>query len=158
MKLFTGSSKKNNYMVLLIMGWLTVIESPFLIGGSVFAYMYTQKFLETAVKTEGTVIELVERRGENGVTYAPVYTFSDTRGEEHKIYSGSSSYPPDYEVGEEVQVLYDPSEPQKAKIDSFFELWGISAILAVIGSISLFLGPLFIFIGHRIKTKNEPID
>jgi hypothetical protein len=35
----------------------------------------------------------------------------------------NASYPPAYQVGEQVNVRYDPLNPNTAQIDSFFERW-----------------------------------
>jgi hypothetical protein len=48
-----------------------------------------------------------------------VYTFEGS----------TASYPPAYEVGEQVGVRYDPTNPNAAQIDSLFERWVFPVII-----------------------------
>ena len=41
-----------------------------------------------------------------------------------------------FDIGEAVAVLYDPSHPRDARIDSFFQLWFAPLILGFLGSCS----------------------
>lgn len=54
--------------------------------------------------------------------------------------SNSYSRPPDYEVGEAVTVVYEKDAPQKARIKSHFQMWGIEETLALIGAFFLVYG------------------
>ena len=128
------------------------------IGGA-WAYLHTRSFVEKAERADGTVVELIERDGDGGTAYAPAYTFTDASGAEHKAYSTVSSYPPQYEVGEKVQVLYDPDKPKHAKICAYFELWGLATVLAALGGLNCIMGPVFIYIGRRMRRAgNKALD
>jgi hypothetical protein len=56
------------------------------------------------------------------------------------------SSPPAYEVGERVTILYDPTSPKEAKINSFGELWLWPLLLGILGGLDLLTG-LFLLIG-----------
>jgi hypothetical protein len=121
-----------------------------MLTGAFFMYKNTSKFLETAVITKGTVVELVESRSDNSsnnsVMYAPVVNFIDKKGVEVKVYSSTSSNPPSYFVGEKVEVLYTPEAPQNAKIKGFFSVWGGATILGIFGFILFAIGgAIFVF-------------
>ena len=86
---------------------------------------YTGWQLQTnGVTTPGTVVRLSERSdAESGCcTDVPVIDF-DVNDQVYTFEGDNASYPPAYEVGEQVDVRYDPTNPNTAQIDSFFERW-----------------------------------
>jgi hypothetical protein len=116
------------------MMWLS---AAFIVLGVVFA-IRSAIFLRTAQPAEGTIIELLERESdEGGTTFAPVYTFVDASGHTNRIISSVSSSPPIGLVGDKIRVLYNPKNPSTARINRFFDLWGISAIGGGLGSLYL---------------------
>ena len=101
----------------------------------------TIQFRGRAQSAEGVVVELVARSGsKGGVTYAPVYEFTDRNGESHRVQSSSSSNPASYDVGERVTVRYEPAEPGDARIDGFMDNWFLPTIFGGIGSIFALIG------------------
>lgn len=99
-------------------------------------YTNTQSFLATAIKTEGTVIDLDSRLGSKGsVTYAPVIEFKDSQNIMHQVTSDMSSNPPDFARGQKVEVRYQPQNPQNAKIDDFWELYIAPLLLGIVGTV-----------------------
>jgi len=82
------------------------------------------RFVRSAARADGRVIQMVEREGEHGKLYAPVFVFRDSSGAEHTVHSDTASDPPEHQVGDTVHVLYLPESPQDAKTDRFFFSWG----------------------------------
>lgn len=95
----------------------------FCLWGAYAAYTSWQ-LQSNGVITPGTVVRLNEQSDAEGgcCTYVPVIDFQ-VSGQVYTFEGDNASYPPAYEVGEEVQVRYDPSNPNTAQIDSFFERW-----------------------------------
>ena len=119
---------------LLIVGWVFLAGfGPICMIVGAVSYFRTRNFIARASVAEGVVVEMVERRGENGTMFAPVYSFSDGLGESHTVYSSTSSYPPSHRVGDRVTVLYEPESPEDACLDEFFDLWGFAVIPGGIG-------------------------
>ncbi len=58
---------------------------------------------------------------------------------EHEFVSPVGSYPPAFQIGDTVRVLYDPANPRRAMVDSSGQLWAPVAVCAVLG---LLLGGL----------------
>jgi len=141
----------NPKMLNIIIGVLVVIGAV-LSGASYYFYTSTTEFLETAKRTEGIVVKLLqEQDGENNsTTYRPVFEFTDESGKDHVIESGTSSNPPAFKKGETVEILYAPASPEDAKINSFFSLWGISLIFGIVGGFFLAFGAVFLFIKKRV--------
>jgi hypothetical protein len=123
----------------------------------------TNKFLETVVKTEGKVIEMEKSYSDGDTKYCPIFTFVDNSGNEHRARSSVSSFPPPYEVGDNIPILYDPQNPEKADIDSFWNLWLASVVFYVLSVPALIFGSVLVFvlpfvfnrIGMHIKIKKK---
>jgi len=132
-----------------------------------FAYsMYsgTQEFLKTAETAQGTVVDLVESRSSDSVTYAPRVEFTTKNNETIYFQSSSSSNPPSYSRGETVEVLYDAKTPEDAKINGFFSLWIGAIIVGVLGLVFFLIGASIIFFGvsknkmiKQLKASGTPI-
>ena len=118
---------------------------------SIYLYSNVRSFLSEAEKADGTVIKLVKKtstkrvsgmgnngrstRTETSITFAPVFTFTDHQGQKHEVQSATASSPAAYSVNEKVKVYFQKDNPQQAKIDSFFSLWGA---VTIVGGISIF--------------------
>lgn len=63
----------------------------------------------------------------------PVVRFSTARGAKFVFTDKAGSYPPDYQVGEEVEVLYDPKNPEQAAIQRWMSIWMGPALFIAIG-------------------------
>ena len=99
--------------------------------------MSTQAFLAVAIGADGTVVRLeYERSGsDSGGAYYPIVQFLLRTGETIEFRSSVGSSPPSYRRGEAVRVLYDPTAPESAEIDSFFSLWFGPIVLGFLGSV-----------------------
>jgi hypothetical protein len=92
---------------------------------------YTGWQLQThGLTTPGTVVRLSERSDSNGgcCTYVPVIDFK-VNNQVYTFEGDNASYPPAYDVGEQVNVRYDPTNPNTAQIDSLFERWVFPVII-----------------------------
>lgn len=106
-------------------------------------YIDRQSFLETAVETEGTVVGTRHHRGNDSRSYRAVFKFRDAAGVEHKITSRLSTNVRWHRYGDSVPVLYDPDNPKKAMIGTFYQIWGIPCVLAIAGVLGV-VGGLFV--------------
>jgi len=92
---------------------------------------YTGWLLQTkGVTTPGIVTRLDERSSSEGgcCTYVPVVDF-EVNDQVYTLEGDNASYPPAYEVGEQVDVRYDPTNPNTAQIDSLFARWLFPVII-----------------------------
>lgn len=100
----------------------------------------TATFIASASRTQGEVMRLLHvessKRNESG-TWKPLVRFKAPSGEIIEFAPSSSSSPPAYEVGETVDVFFDPNDPQDAMLDGFFSLWGGAAITGGLGLVFL---------------------
>lgn len=127
---------------------LIVVGCPFF---GIGAYEAWQARLEaqTFVAVTGTVVDnsyqtTVQDGVESGA-YFPVVSFIPVDGAPVRFTDGVGSLPPDYEVGESVPVLYDPADPQKARLNSWKRVWFVPTLLMSIGGL-----PFLVFWGWAV--------
>jgi hypothetical protein len=127
-----------------------------LLSGGIYSFLSTRTFIGDAVSARGVVIDLEEHwdSGDNSYTYYPRVRFQTENGDAHRFTGDVGSSPPAFDVGEAVQVLFDPSDPSAARIDSFMQLWFTSLILGGMGVVFSIVGggSLFAF-GHDEKHR-----
>ena len=99
------------------------------------------RFSAAATKTEGTIVKFDQRHSASSgrrrgttVTWAPVFEFADAAGVTQRVASSHSSSHPGRKVGDRVPVLYLPSEPHRARINSFASFWPVPLILTGLGA------------------------
>ena len=90
----------------------------------VYAGYISWKLETEGETTTGTVVRLEESdTSESGCcVYSPVIEF-DVTGQTYSFEGDNASYPPAYDVGEEVDILYHPSDPDTAQINTWTERW-----------------------------------
>ncbi|MCC7117645.1 MAG: DUF3592 domain-containing protein [Anaerolineales bacterium] len=123
----------------------------------VYAGYVGWKLESAGVQVVGTVIGLEESSSaDNGCcVYSPVVEFKTTDQKTYSFESGNASYPPAYEVGETVPVLYDPQNPNTAQIDKWTERWLMPIILVPAMILAALLVNFFLI---RSMVRNEVID
>lgn len=124
---------------------------------AIVLFMNTKSFLQTAEVAQGTVIELRASRSSDSLTYHPVVSFTTSQGQRITFSSGSGSNPPSYTEGETLEVFYAAAEPQDAKINGFFALWGGAVILAGMGTVFFTIGCLIIFLSGFKQRKQDDL-
>lgn len=105
-------------------------------------------------KTTGQVIGLVQSTDSEGDTlYSPVATF--TVGDRKLQIEGmTASYPPAYRVGQEVEVVYNPQNLNKAAINKFSELWLLPTMIG--GTVAvLFVTLNLVVVGGLFVSKGS---
>jgi len=109
----------------------------------------TASFIASASRTQGEVMRLLyvesSKRNESG-TWKPLVRFTAPSGEIIEFAPSSSSSPPGYEVGEKVDVFFDPNDPQDAMLDGFFSLWGGALITGGLGLVFLLMTAMLLFV------------
>ncbi|OUC16422.1 MAG: hypothetical protein B0A82_01700 [Alkalinema sp. CACIAM 70d] len=142
---FSQPSQPETWPVERIVFWVFFpIGVTFLTIAGIFAYT-TQQALAREQRAAGQVVDLIphtvvdrERRYSSYTLYAPVVEFQSADRKNHRIELSESSRPPAYEKGEQVTVLYDPSHPSQARIDSVSSkilLWLLPGIFGFLGSV-----------------------
>lgn len=111
-----------NFFVMIFLCW------------AVYASFVGFRVETNGATTEGSVVGQDHDQG----TYSAIVEF-EVDGKTYRFEDDSASNPPKYEIGEEVMVRYDVSNPNIARIDSPVPLWLFPAcalifmIVALIG-------------------------
>lgn len=127
---FFGSFKEGIQTGCLVI-FLNLVFLSLLGGGGYIAYNNYQLRTNGATTT-GTVIRLEESTSDGSTTYSPVFQYV-VNGQTYEFESQNSSSPPTHRVGDEDTIFYDPTNPEKAQIDSFFDMWLAPGLLLCFG-------------------------
>lgn len=106
--------------------------------------------------TTGIVTRLEESSDSDGgcCVYSPVVEF-EANGRTYSFEGGNASYPPAYDVGEKVSVLYDPADPNTVQINKWTERWLFPIIII---PAMIFAALLVNFFLIRAFWRNEDIE
>lgn len=143
----------------LYIGCITIFGNLFFLAfclwGAYAAYN-SYNLGKNGEETTGIVIALEESsNADNGCcVYSPIIEFT-ANGQTYTIEGDSASYPPEYEVGEEVQILYNPQNPNNAQINKLLERWLMPIIII---PTMIFAALIFTFVMIRSWRKNEMIE
>jgi len=140
---------------LAVMKYLFMVSGVLLLLGAAMSYHNTSAFLASAVQARGVVIDLEEQHGEDGITYRPVVTFLDENKRLVRFTSRLGSSSAAYTPGQTIPILYLPNQPEDARIDRFFEHWGMVVIMLVLGIPFFLVGALLALFGRRRKRNKE---
>lgn len=109
-------------------GTLLLISTGLLLGAAVFT-LFSLSAVVGGESTEGVVVDLrrIPHKG-GGESYAPIVAFL-ADGYEYETRGSVSSSFIDYEIGDEVPVVYSPDDPYNATIADFQQLWLLPTLL-----------------------------
>ena len=131
-----------------------------MVAGGAAMLIKTRRFVAAANRTPGKVVAHETRTSESTdddnrsvqkTYYHPIIEFKDASGVQRRVTSDTGSNPKSYADGAAVTVLYDQDDPEKAKIESFGQLWLMPAIL-------LGMGLIFLIITICIWVFNIPVS
>lgn len=108
-------------------GCILIFANLFLAGfclWGVYAGYISWQLENEGERATGTVVRLEESSSSEGgcCVYSPVIEF-DVNGQTYSFEGDNASNPPAYNVGEEVNVLYHPGNPDTAQINKWSERW-----------------------------------
>ena len=111
---------------------------------SVFLLVRTRSFVSRAQAVKGTVIEMMYGRisstSNRGGGYAPVYQFMTSDGQSIVKQDSLASNPPRFQIGQEIDVLYESEKPEKARINKWMNLYFLPTLLWGIGLVFVGVG------------------
>ena len=104
-----------------------------------FFYWQQSQFLDQALSAKGKVVDFEKSYYDGERVYAPIVSYINHKGEEHEFTSLKTRPVRTYPIGGEVEVLYS-EDGAIHRIKSFYELWFITFITFVMGSIFTLIG------------------
>ena len=125
-----------------------------LIGVAVYVGRGSWELKQRGATVTGTVVSMrkVDATDDAGVTYAPVISY-DVQGHTYTYESSNSSDPPAYDIGEKVMLLYRPADPEDVRVNSWFDLWFLPAMLGVGGVVVAIVS--FVMMVGAIRRRRE---
>ena len=141
-------------------GWIFISLGCVALVAALVAAHHTWQFTRVALRTNGTITEMrvqkgtvrVQRDSEDVVTYHPTFRFEDASGSQHVVSSSFGSSPPAFQVGQAVGVLYRGDDPQSARIDTFWQVWGWAGFFGIMGAVQLTVG-LLVLLWPKIRSR-----
>jgi hypothetical protein len=96
----------------------------------VVMFAQSRRFYASALHAPGKIVELEQKRDRKEITIFPVFSFVDQAGVSHVVHS-KWGYPTNWwwlarrhAVGDDVEVIYPPDDPENAKLNNFLSVWG----------------------------------
>lgn len=140
-------SQRRQGIGLLVVGLLAIaVGIPF--------FLQAQQFNAMAIRAPGKIVELGRQQSGEHVSYYPVFSFTDKAGAAHVVHSRIGSTHPGYEVGDAVEVLYPPDDPEHTKLNTFFTVWTWPAVFGGLGLI-LIIVSILLLQGAAAWARNE---
>ncbi|WPN51990.1 DUF3592 domain-containing protein [Pseudomonas sp. P9_2] len=141
--------------MLSVIKYLFSIVGVVLLVGAIFAYKSSSEFLTVAVPAQGTIIDLIKNTSGDSVSYHPVVRFITNDGQTVEFKSSTGGHASSYPVGETIEVLYTPHNPEDATIKSFFAVWGAVLVTTVLGAGFVFIGVILFLVGFLKNRKKD---
>ena len=93
-------------------------------------------FLHDSIKVQGVVTKILHQDGKIGTSY-PQVTFFDpgNKGATFTTNPVNIGIPGLPQLGEKVEVYFDPKDPSRSKLNSFIEMWLSTTILTILSLI-----------------------
>lgn len=114
-------------------------------------YLGEANFLSRAVPATGTVTDLERSSSsEGGYSYCPVIQFTSRDGQVVSYEGNVCSDPPAYAIGDRVELVYDPEDPEHVQMDNFWSKYVAVFVTGVIGAPLTLVG-LIGLIGSRLR-------
>ena len=142
---FTRPVRRKTYDPLFgghAMGIIFICVGLLLIGVNFYNQSQHQQLLDTGIKTEATVVRVIEddsRSGRRSHThYYPVVRFTDTAGQEQLIQMTISTGP-GLKKGDSLSIVYAPGNPEKMDLVHPQHTSG-TLILSIVGGICALVG------------------
>ena len=143
-------------IILYRLSHLFFIIAAVLLIISLFSYLKTKKFSMWAIRTEGRIISVEKQNSDTSSSFYIVQVRYMTENnnvqyfKEHLDKNISK-----YEVGDKVPVIYDPKNPEKARIGIFSVLYLVKIVLLGISLSIVILGFVIRKFSNKMKNAIE---
>jgi hypothetical protein len=130
------SSIRTANPVLFVALIFALVGCPFVSLG-LYEASQTWQVQHTFVATPGVVVGNSYRSSNDDASgaYYPEVEFKPEDGPPVRFTDSLGTQPPDYEVGDQVEVLYNPHNAADARINSWLRLWFMATLFTGLGSI-----------------------
>jgi hypothetical protein len=121
-----------------------LIAGLYVLFGGLVSWYRTRDFMARCVKTKGVVVSHHYQKsydeGDKTTTSFPIFRFiHQTTGKKYTVQSNVSRH---LMEGQEIDVLYDPQNPEIAKIEKLSHTWMVPIAVTFLGVFFSFIGVL----------------
>lgn len=125
---------------------------------ALWRYARERGFAARAQRVTGEVVALdLSRNSDGGGTYHPVIRFVTRAGDSVQVRSNAGCNPPCWDVGDRVDVLYDPARPAQARTATFFGQHIASFVFGILGLVFSAVGYAWLFVVRRRAALEEEL-
>ena len=158
-----NSKPDNKFSLLNWLGWFLGLNLAWLLLAVFAGWLgwraYTLSF--TGEVAAGTVVRLEEDNRELTSSFSDIFpvvefevngeTYSVRSQNNYRWWNRFTRFP----VGKQVEMRYDPADPENAEINSWIDLWGEPIILSVFTIISAIAVNMYLLFRWRIGHKQQ---
>lgn len=143
--------------------WFSLLV-PALIGGPFLCIGFseireTAKLVEAYAEAQGTVVGNDYRAfAEGGAAYVPLVEFQAADGQVVRFTDSVGTIPPEFEQGEHVTVLYNPQDPENARLSTWKRIWFAPTLITSIGLIPLLVGLAIAWLLNRRGSSPQSVQ
>ena len=115
--------------------WILMLHATWIIllaVGVVYAFN-SWRFVNRGERVAATVVEL-EVTNSDGISYSPIFEYQ-VGGKTYSYNRVKSSNPPTHRVGDQTTLLVMPGNPERARENSFWELWLLPVVMCPVGGL-----------------------
>lgn len=123
------NKKLSQALILAIIGLLLLAAA----GWTTLQHINLQN---NGIVVQATVVNILEKSDEDSTCYTPVIRFKTIEGQEITFENNVCTGSPGYEIGEQVNIIYQPENPTQAAIQGQTNLLGL--ILGGMAALVLF--------------------
>ena len=122
-----------------------------LIGFGCLLQWERSQLLATGQRVNGVLVglEKLERdpeKNRSDKAVVPIVRFTTGAGQEVTVRGSTwQRFQANYQAGDTVAVIYDPAQPQNARMDTFVEIWFAPLMLWLVGGGAVLIPPLTIW-------------
>lgn len=112
--------------------------------------------VRNGIETTGVVIDQsVSKSSDGSYFYHPIIQFNTEDNREIMFRSPEGGHQSRFYLGEKINVIYLPSDPQRATINNFLGLYGAGTILSIFGLVFASTGLIPLYFIRRRATRDQ---
>lgn len=116
-------------------------------------------FVTHAEKADAVFLGADLRQTPQGPTSFSKFTFKTKNGRTIAYATTDGTSGPRLQKGQTVPILYDPHDPDRAKLDSPYDLWLATFVIGVPALLFILMGSLIFILGaRRVNRIDEILD
>lgn len=147
--------KLPNFQSLTTFAWFFVFFGVLFGGISLLLMAHKLNFLRQAVATQGEVIAVDPQTDDEDSLSAIKIRFIDQSGARQVFSPRLRSNPPRYQVGQVVNMYYDPTDPAHGEVDDFIDMWLFESVFGGIGLAALIIGVIILIKDYNKKKQRD---